>query len=298
VKLQLPVAGRWYFGLMFMLGAVSLTSSNNVVYLMEALLISGLLVSATLAVQTVRSVTADVRRRPIQASGANQDQIRLVNRSRFPIFCLEVDEWSEGKAKRLAFVPFIKARSTLMVPCKAVYEKRGTWAWDAISVGTTFPYGFLRFLKRFQRPGMRIVWPAATRATGGAVDRTEGQSSSASGSVFLEGEVRPMNDDDDPRSIVWTLSARGGDLMVRMRASETQVTGLNLDLRAEPGEVFEAAISELASKVYESPAADSDSFSLSVVDRDGKKRIFGRSKILDCLALARAEGAEVDQEAG
>ena len=40
-RFQLPVAGRWYFGLMILIGGVSLTSLNNVVYLMEALLISG-----------------------------------------------------------------------------------------------------------------------------------------------------------------------------------------------------------------------------------------------------------------
>jgi uncharacterized protein (DUF58 family) len=291
VKLQIPVAGRWYFGLMFMLGGVSLTSLNNVVYLMEALLISGLLVSAVLSVKTVRSVMVEVRRRPIRAGGENGDMVHVVNRSRFPVFCVEIDEWSSGKPRRLAFVPYLRGRSAQLFPCRAVYDKRGTLSWDAISVGTTFPYGFLRFLKRRARPGSRIVWPVARTGSGDSPNQQlEGQAQAAAGTAVVEGEVRPMNYDDDPRSIVWTLSARGGDLMVRTRAGERNLTGLNLDLRMEPGEAFEARVSELATRLYDVPGTDHDSFSLTIVDHEGRKRIYGRNRILDSLALVQAEG--------
>lgn len=276
---------------MLLIGMVSLSSLNNVVYLMEALLISGLLVSIALSIQTTRSVTAEVRRRPIQAGGDNHDLVHIVNRSRFPVFCVEVDEWSGGKAKRLAFIPYVKGRTSMLAPCRAVYEKRGTWDWDALSVSTTFPYGFLRCLRRKPRKGSRVVWPAPVPEDGTIDrDRHEGQAQAAGGNAFLEGEVRPMNYDDDPRSIVWTLSARGGDLMVRTRSGVRQLSGLTLDLRANAGDVFERRISELASQIYEVPLAASDSLSLTVLDHSGRKKIHGRSRILDSLALAKAEG--------
>jgi uncharacterized protein (DUF58 family) len=290
VKFQIPVAGRWYFALMFMIGGVSLTSLNNVVYLMEALLISGLVISATLSMKTARSVTVEVSRRPIQAGGDNHDLIHVVNHSRFPVFCLEIDEWTGGKPKRLAFIPCLRGRSTVQEACRAIYDERGRWSWDAISVGTTFPYGFLRFLVRGPRGGSRIIWPAASKSRGLGPRNQEGQVQTAGGTAILEGEIRPMNHDDDPREIVWTLSARGGDLMVRTRSGVRQLNGLTLDLRTEPGEPFETRISELASRMYEVPVSESDSFSLTVLDHDGKRRLHGRARILDCLALAKAEG--------
>src|SRR3954467_11789370 len=107
-RADLPVAGRWYLGMLLLLGAVSLISSNNVVYLMESLLIAGLVLSLVLAIRSARSVHADVRRRPIRANAESNDIAVIVNRSWLPAFCLEIEEWSEGKARRLAFVPYLK----------------------------------------------------------------------------------------------------------------------------------------------------------------------------------------------
>jgi hypothetical protein len=90
---------------MFLTGGVSLTSLNNVVYLMESLLISGLFMSIFLSVRAANAVSIEVRRKGICARGENHDRIQIVNRSRFPVFCLEVDEWHGGKPRRLAFVP-------------------------------------------------------------------------------------------------------------------------------------------------------------------------------------------------
>jgi uncharacterized protein (DUF58 family) len=101
-----------------------------------------------------------------------------------------------------------------------------------------------------------------------------------------------MNFDDDPRTIVWTLSARGGDLMVRMRAAEKHLTGLSLDLRTEAGDTFEKAVSTLASLVYETPGAEGDNVALTIFDHQGRRKIYGRHRVLDCLAMAEPLGRE------
>jgi uncharacterized protein (DUF58 family) len=108
----------------------------------------------------------------------------------------------------------------------------------------------------------------------------------------MEGEVRPMNHDDDMRSVVWTLSARGEQLMVRMRATERSMTGLMLDLRAEPGAGFERSVSELASLIYAAPAADAESVTLTLVGPGGRRTIHGRSRVLDLLATVQPMGTE------
>ncbi|HUP56434.1 MAG TPA: DUF58 domain-containing protein [Bdellovibrionota bacterium] len=297
-RLQLPIAGRWYVGMLVLMGGVSLVSSNSVVYLMESLLLSGLLLSLIVSYRAAQAIRVEVRRRPIRANGENQDLIVISNRSRFPVFCIEVEEWSGKESRRLAFIPYLKGRTVTTLPARAVYGWRGEWSWDGIAVSTTYPYGFLKSVAPYKRDGKRIVWPAAAGGGAPGGSRLEGQSQSPGGSAVLEGEVRPMNYDDDVRSVVWTLSSRGGDLMVRMRASDRHLEGLTLDLRTAGGPDFETRVSALATRVYELPANDTEAVGLTLVDWEGKRHLRGRTRVLDCLATIRPLGARPGKAAG
>ena len=106
-----------------------------------------------------------------------------------------------------------------------------------------------------------------------------------------------MNYDDDPRSIVWTLSARGGDAYMNCacaRPSES-VTGLSLDLcenraRRDGFEKLSRCPKHRDTNVTRSSTSDSDSGILRAhccITATEERRIHGRTRILDSLATRR-----------
>src|SRR4051812_25592145 len=96
-RLQITIAGRWFLALTIALGVVSLASGNNVIYLIESLLLSGLILSGILSERAISGLTVDIIRKPALAGAPNRDLVRVKNRKKHPIFCVEIGEWRNGE---------------------------------------------------------------------------------------------------------------------------------------------------------------------------------------------------------
>lgn len=288
-RLSITVAGRWYVALTIGLGVAALASGNNVVYLIESLMLSGLIFSGILSERTVAAIEIETIRAQAVAGEECSDRIRVRNTSRAPIFCVEIDEWHDKKYQPLAYVPRIEPHGSVVVPAGRAFAQRGSHRWDGYAVATSYPFGFARKIRIEKESGSRLVWPARLGMRHGDHRDAHGERQAFAGTDVAEAEVRPYVIGDDPRLIVWTLSARGTEPMVRLRRRNQGSATATLDLRQGSGEAFENAIREAARQFHEQETEGEAV--LTLVGRRGTRKVRGRKQALDQLALIEPEGA-------
>jgi uncharacterized protein (DUF58 family) len=280
------------------MGVVGLLSGNNVLYLIESFLLSGMILSGVLSERSVSAVSLQIRRISATAGEPALDQITLTNNRRITLFCIEAGEWVDGKFVELAFISRLGPKCSVTVPSRAVYPKRGISRWDATAVATSYPFGFARKVKILDREGSRLVWPARDSAV---KDQTQSRqlTRSPGGDDFSDGEVRPMVPGDDFGDVVWTVSSKGEDFYVRPRQSKRPSREVLLDLRSDSDDAFERLIRQTAQSFHLHPQARYNAQALStvdhdcrliVLDHDGKRLVQGRKPILNWLATAQAAG--------
>ena len=291
-------------------GVVAISSGNNVLYLLESLLLGGLILSGVLSERAVAVVEVAWRRKPALAEDQNPDLIVVKNRSRLPLFCVEIGEWSDGEMVTRTFLAFLAGRSQVVIPGRVNYAKRGEFRWEGISFATQYPFGFAKKIRWFEMPGHRLIWPARSKAASGpgraglrqtqsseneakssAIARLLGRTSRHGSAEFSDGEIRPLQPGDDYRDAVWTLSAKRGEPVMRQRQSEQPIREVYLDLRQEPGEAFEKRVSETADVFYREGGGV-----LLLVDWKGFRRVEGLKPSLDLLATVKAAGGRSGEQ--
>lgn len=301
-KLQLANSGRWYLLLAIVFGVVALSSGNNVLYLLESLLLGGLILSGVLSEKAVASVELKWKRRPAIAGSPLQDLIEVKNNSIFPVFCIELGEWLATGTKARHFISMIPGRSSVTVTPEIFYESRGQILWKGTYTATLYPFGFAKKIRLVEDKGNRLIWPEKNKknsktnfrsadspslALSSKKGLTEGQAQSrrAGANEFSEGEVRPLQFGDDYRDVVWTLSAKRGEPLVRQRQNQQPTSEWILDLRKNPGADFEQEVSRIAEQFYRKGEG-----SLILVDWTGHRRVEGYRESLNALALVQAKG--------
>ena len=291
-KLHVTVSGRWYVALTILIGVVAIVTGNNAIYVMESLLLSGLILSGILSEQVISSADVEIKRGPAVAGSllSNGDQVIIHNRSNRLLFCLEIGEWGEWKSAfvPLAWVSQLKPRATVTLTSRRVYAQRGTHRWTALAIATRYPFGFARKIRFKNQPGTRTVWPALPAHAKIPRSFEDRRLNPAAGSVLQQDEIRPMLLDDDYRSIVWTLSNKGSEPVVRARKAEKQSARVVLDVRGGPGPQFEEMVSSAAFTFYQ--AEDPLTCTLVILHQHGRKIWRGRLTILNQLAIVQAQG--------
>jgi uncharacterized protein (DUF58 family) len=133
-------------------------------------------------------------------------------------------------------------------------EKRGLLRVQLKSIGSLFPFGFLRKDVATDVVAQQVVWPAPieyrryAEATSRRVSSGERIPRAGTGGDLLA--LRRYNTGDSHRLIHWKASARTGQLLVRQLAAES-AEGYSLWLRTDAGtwtraEQFETLISFVA----------------------------------------------------
>lgn len=284
-RLRFSVSGRWYIGLTIALGVVALASGNNVLYLIESLILSGMILSGILSERQVSAIQFDVEMHPAIAGQLSQDRFRVRNTRRFPVFCVEIGEWKEGKFHHLSYIPKLSGKTSGIFPGNSVFGKRGIHEWQALAVATSYPFGLAQKIKIIPSAGSRLIWPERATELGSLSAPAPGSGQSLRHGLFIaDGEVRAMNHDDDSRMIVWTLSAKGTDPLVRIRRSESEDPQVVLDLTLFT-ENFEEKVQQTALPFHQQILAhDFHGGVLTILRGQGKKKIHGAKQALDELA--------------
>lgn len=286
-KLNVSVAGKWFLALTILLGVVAINSGNNVIYLIESMLLSSLILSGILSELSISSVTVNVSRRDCFALQVSQDQILVQNRSRFYLFCIEIGEWKDKKFHSIAFVPMLAPKQKISINSEAVYKNRGIHRWHGLAVATMYPFGFAQKIRVFGEEGQRLIWPSLRVGTPLRTDQIDAQAKrNLTIPEISEGDVREFREGDDPKLIVWTLSALKDRWWVRDRNLKANPLQLFLDLDILTKDKVEEELSIL-SQLIDGANKRGEPTELTIKNHNSKQKYASAKKALDALAMVQ-----------
>ena len=323
------VPGIILIGLSLGIGTAAYNSASNILFITLSLLLACLILSGVLSWLNLRGVQWRLRLAPPLRAGHDTVVVLQVrNRKRFlPTYGL----WFELAARPIENAAGQRAESTITARGADVRaalakadsaemrgrlalsarldaggdvrlewvikpQQRGRFRVDLVSVGSLFPFGFLRKDIGTEVVAETVVWPApvvyrrhaiavARRSMGG-----ERVARAGNGADLLA--LRRYNTGDSHRMIHWKASARTGTLLVRQMAAEN-AEGYSLWLRTDAGtwsrpEQFELLIgfaATLAEDLFR--AARLQAVAIDAETPLPVRRVRDLELLLDRLAVAR-----------
>jgi uncharacterized protein (DUF58 family) len=285
------------------LGLAAMATGNNLLYLILGAMLGLITLSGWLSEVTLRGV--DVARRVPRGIEAGSRAIlvyELSNAKRLlPSFALEVGERRDAVS---GFAATVSPGASTRVRVERVWERRGVYHLDTVTLATSFPFGLFRKERDVDLDGEVVVWPRTGRAVrqlSVAADRSRTSGELAAGVTGARGEYRSLRGylpGDDPRDVHWRSTARTGAPVIREYAREqAQALWLCLDLRGvaatgdaagEPGSRQEIAI-EMAAALAARATRGGRPFGLVTPDERVEQGTGERQleRALDALARAR-----------
>jgi uncharacterized protein (DUF58 family) len=259
-KLPLIYPTIAFAGLLFVLGAMwyAASSQNNAaLYLLLFALAAVFLVSIPHTLINLGGVTITLE--SVQPAFEGQEvslPVEIVNGSRAARRGIELALWGSMRGRqRIDCIPARKgARVTLRFPVR----QRGEHKVGTLCLMSTYPLGFIRFLKKFASSQSYIVYPKPAgdvRLPSSFADRRVARRPLPD---FKEGDdfagVRAYAPGESQRHIDWKAVARGQPLMTKQFTAEAEST-LHLDFSALPLANVEEKLSQLALWVIEAERA-------------------------------------------
>jgi len=263
VDYRLTRDGIVYLGAVLVLVLAALNTGNNLLFLILACMLAGILISGVLsrAVLTGVELKFDLPEH-IFAGQPVLAELELRNeKPLWPSFSLRVA--GDGKKApaqiltRPVFFPYIPRKSAARQKVELNFPRRGVYRQDAFAIRTRFPFGFFEKTRRVGSEIEIVVYPRVLPAAQiyDVLPLLSGEMAS-----FFRGRghelhsLREYVTTDSARSVDWKVTAKSQRLMVRefTREDERRVMlvldpfiGLSAD--AEHAERFERAVSLAAS---------------------------------------------------
>ncbi len=249
-------AGYLFGSALVVVGAAAIASANNLLFLILAAMLASAMISSVVSRLSLAGLELELilpehiaARQPVRA------RFRLRNLKWFPSFALHLTSREEPRVLHQAIVfSALPARATVQVEATAAFPQRGVHRESLFVLGTRFPFGLVERRAFLSIRSEVIVYPALEPGpTGellladlrGDLEREE----RGMGSDFYR--LRPYELSENARYVDWRSSARTGELQVREFAREQRSTvSVYLDLRAEPGPLFEQVLESCAFLVW------------------------------------------------
>lgn len=218
VRSRPTVVGKLFVALMLLFYVACVTSQSGLLLLFVGLVAGCYAVNWNFSRRNAARVIVEVPRKAILVEGsASAEPWRVTNPSTKHIELLEI-YFGE---KLLVEIPFLKTGETISVLPNFVYERRGVYNYESVSIQSTAPYGLLRSKRPLQTVGEVVVLPniydvEATRRTGLELisgGKLRGKRRVNSGTNFAG--VRGWQNGDSMKQVHWKSTARRGELMVK-----------------------------------------------------------------------------------
>src|SRR5271167_3233036 len=231
VDYRLTREGMVYLGVVAILILASVNTGNNLLFMVLACSIAGILISGALS----RAVLTGVELRfdmpeHIFAEQPVVAELELRNEKQaWPSFSLRVvGENKKGASQiltRPVFFPYIPRQSSARQKVELTFPHRGNYRQDAFGIRTRFPFGFFEKTRQVDSQLEIIVYPkvAPTEHFYEVLPLLSGEMAS-----YFRGRghelhsLRAYLSTDSARFVDWKVTARTGRLMVREFAREDE----------------------------------------------------------------------------
>jgi uncharacterized protein (DUF58 family) len=231
VDYKLTREGMVYLGAVFILILAAVNTGNNLLFMILACSLAGILISGVLS----RTVLTGVELKfdmpeHVFAEQPVLAEMELANEKQlWPSFSLRV----VGDAKRTdgqiltrpVFFPYIPHMSSTRQKVELTFPKRGVYQQDTFGIRTRFPFGFFEKTRKVESQMEIVVYPrvSPTEQFYEVLPLLSGEmASNFRGRGHELHSLRPYISTDSARFVDWKVSARSGHLMVREFAREDE----------------------------------------------------------------------------
>jgi uncharacterized protein (DUF58 family) len=231
VDYRLTREGMVYLGVVAILILASVNTGNNLLFMVLACSIAGILISGVLsrAVLTGIELNFDMPEH-VFAEQPVVAELELRNEKQaWPSFSLRVvGENKKGAGEiltRPVFFPYVPRQSSARQKVELTFPHRGNYRQDAFSIRTRFPFGFFEKTRQVDSRLEIIVYPkvAPTDHFYEVLPLLSGEmASNFRGRGHELHSLRDYLSSDSARFVDWKVTARAGRLMVREFAREDE----------------------------------------------------------------------------
>lgn len=323
--MHVPNAGLIFGAVILLVTVLALTSGNNLLYVVLAVLLATMIVSIGSARLNLRRLKPSVRYPShIFAGESVPFEITLKSEKRLlPSFSLSVDLVEERssltaektilqQAVALSFFPVIPARSFAKSTIERRFDRRGIYPITGFLINTGFPFGFVEQRRFIEWPNEIIVYPQPEPidnfapllplVAGQIESRVKGTGSDLHG-------IRPYQSSDHHRHIDWKATAKTRQLMIRefTREDDWRISVI-FDSQTDPELIADTEFREQFERAIVFAASLLSHFSnlggeirLVTLDGDtgfgtGQSHLFETLRHLAQLAPTKTEAAELTTE--
>ncbi len=293
LRLSLTGLGLQYLLALLAVGAFSVNTGNNLLYLVFSLMLGLFLVSGILSRRALQGLTlTGLEEGNLFARVRGGLRLRLQDDGRGRIRGLELHLMLDDGTVEPGFLGTTRREQEATVVLQARVAHRGWTRLRTLELRTRFPFGLLeksRFINLDQQvlvlphPRTPPAQPASWRGEGHRTLAQEGTSSP-------EG-TRPLRPGDSPGRVHWKRTAQRSQPWVRTFEEERPMgLHLRLDLTAwGPGRPFERELERLSGAVLQARLQKRE-ISLEVRGPEGVREVHGHTPCWRALALAQAAG--------
>jgi len=249
-SVHVPNAGLLFFALILLVTILSLSSGNNLLYLVLAALLATMFISWVTSRLDLNRIKVSVRfPNHIFAGESAPFDLTVTNRHRLlPVFSLTVamseQDPAAPKAKEnpanpteLVYLPIVPAGASARARIERGFPKRGVYPISGFIVHTRFPFGFIEHRRRLEADGEIVVYPTPRplddfrHALPPLLGRAESRAKGTGSDLYA---IRQYLSSDHHHHIDWKATAKTSQLMVRefTREDDWRVT-IMFDARTE-----------------------------------------------------------------
>ena len=229
-RLLLTLPGGIVIAVAMGIAAAAYNTANNILFIALSLLLACMVFSGLLSWLNFKNLSWRLRVQPPLRAGRDHPVLVELhnNKQVLPAYGLwfEIGATGEKKAMRLPLRERLEARGETFLEWTLKPATRGRLTVELLTVGSLFPFGFLKKLIGSELKREVLVWPAPVEyqkfplASWHQPGHVERASRAGQGSDLFA--LRTYARGDSHRQVHWKASARLRRLMVRQYAAETQ----------------------------------------------------------------------------
>lgn len=257
-SLSVTREGKWYIGILILIGIAAINTGNNLLYLVVAMLLSLIVISGIISEHTLRKL-AFTRLWPSRIFKGEPVIARLSITSRkrrfstFSIFFKEIQ--TDGCDTADTFILKLSPGQTTTRSVTYTFRRRGLYKLKGVKVSTRFPFGLFLKGKEERVPDEVLVYPEINPEMRLRVEETgaaqDGMRPSGKGDGAELYGLRDYTLDDSARFIYWKGMAKGSKLLVKEfeQESEKRITIVFDNYKTAQDADFERLVDETAATV-------------------------------------------------